>query len=1561
MSNLELRHQNLYFFDKNGEYYNFSYEGVVALTQKPFDWDSVYEDKEGHRYLGKETYYKEDPDNENEYIHCEPEDDWGEDVDGNEVFYYTKSDKWVGEIYLDDVATDLFSTGSILVLEKDKQGNYRLPWKKDEDTFCWIAGFQEDLDDIFLFGYDENYVNYTQTALSQEPDGPDMVRTNFLGIPLSDENTIQHEAAVVNFALCSSEENTFKRTLYIYEANKDYDPVKDDVKENIVALITVYGKTIGEDERFKTICENFGYNIIDTDTIAFEKTNIKEILPDWAIINEKRKEIILEGHNIYPYIGAYKGIINAIKYFGYNELQLREFWRNVDPNSPYYGKYVQTDCINFLSVDNVRFNQPKVTLPSKQYRKTSLFALVYKINDITSGAYDEDDLPLTHENQSYTQEEILIKLFALKRKLEKDFLPLNARIKDIIGEADFFTLNELTNSVGVNVKNNVQVGISPKFTVVNGEKYNELDETIYANLVDLRTFLVEYYNSTSNSVNEAPVTFYDASKKASGLISWWNMFIAPREKYSLIIDDELVCLESIMTKGSGDDNFSIQKLRDTYLAYFKDYSPNLRHTGYWEEGKQPEYLGDVDPLPDNWHFITSFSLNDNKEYSPFESLTPEEKETFKQWNNPEKLPVGALVLLRNTTFDNFIFDNEGNDETIDDMDVTYNELAKGNKYDVLTFGLENFAEYGFNQQGELIDAEEGDKLVMEFPGIEPITYTTQSNDTVNSIMKSIYVKCIENKKEYPELFKNIEFYFNEETNELEAQGIDAYKLKWSINHPLMPSEFEGSVESNMRYSVAVSNRKVSGNPMFAWDNIHKFDTTGIEWTIKKEATDVSPSYYFNSFEEFNDRDIEKYNELPIVLPYIGKYTIEMRLYNMYNHISSLVKKDYLEVVGREVEFSGWYTTQEESNGFEQDEEEKTIEIIEGSNSGQGEDEIEEDLSTRLLNYWSSRAVTPRNNEYTWEKCKDFEIGEYGSPYENAIKPLVTWGEVTPALYEGLDNANIIENNTLDTYDRNGHTSNFQSNGLYSNKGAYIWKNCKCTWNEVFHKSWDTTEETGDIPFYIDIEKDIIGSTEGIQWTGIQDTEVGDYGVARLEWSNPKIKFELQKDFRVRNEIEESYTFEYPLVPDMNLISLYNALSEWLTDTYNIDIERYINVNYVYKENEYADAREVICSDKKLYLEHSDREQDCIHYKVDGRQIIQSNAEENEYTIYYLKQIANVDFEQGIGMLSENDIINRTDGQIPVVNINRLVKINQRPRWKLNGELTEIQDGEMYDAPTDNNGNVITDYIEGLVPWKYYKHLTGKHPDLLNGNPKIWYYTYVDYVNIDLNSENGESTKHINRLIPTLEPVEGATYVITNDINVVLDHNNYTTSYKYLEYPEINDYEYYKVEPCYNYKVVPYVKYSYKPANEQLADPSRVQLVGKYNSQLCDIFDVDVVWDVTMDGTPGYEMSFGLEGTGVLQHNTEIHNPTWNNVNFINSWKKLPKLTRICFTYDKCKILGKRNPTWTFKNITTGTEKVIKSKYGMYLFTEAGDYSITLELYDSNKNKYIATKNYLTII
>ena len=41
---------------------------------------------------------------------------------------------------------------------------------------------------------------------------------------------------------------------------------------------------------------------------------------------------------IWDYIGSYKALINAINFFGYNSLQLYEYYKNVDQSSSLYGK-----------------------------------------------------------------------------------------------------------------------------------------------------------------------------------------------------------------------------------------------------------------------------------------------------------------------------------------------------------------------------------------------------------------------------------------------------------------------------------------------------------------------------------------------------------------------------------------------------------------------------------------------------------------------------------------------------------------------------------------------------------------------------------------------------------------------------------------------------------------------------------------------------------------------------------------------------------------------------------------------------------------------------------------------------------------------------------------------------------------------------------------------------------------------------------------------------------------------------------------------------------------------
>ena len=113
------------------------------------------------------------------------------------------------------------------------------------------------------------------------------------------------KAIQLNFAIRSEmEENTFQRTLLI----------KDKCTEAIIGEFVIYGETIGEDERLKVMTQNMGYNVLESDSSVFRDTNIKELLPNFADVNLKRKEIMMEGHNIYPFIGSYKGLANAIRF-----------------------------------------------------------------------------------------------------------------------------------------------------------------------------------------------------------------------------------------------------------------------------------------------------------------------------------------------------------------------------------------------------------------------------------------------------------------------------------------------------------------------------------------------------------------------------------------------------------------------------------------------------------------------------------------------------------------------------------------------------------------------------------------------------------------------------------------------------------------------------------------------------------------------------------------------------------------------------------------------------------------------------------------------------------------------------------------------------------------------------------------------------------------------------------------------------------------------------------------------------------------------------------------------
>lgn len=381
--------------------------------------------------------------------------------DWNEKFKY-----WEGVIYLPKVSVGLYTNTTIYVLEKfdsaplenmldestidltvdGQEFDYSIfnnsfvfpvaSKKGDEITFKWDR-LNKFVDEFFMFNFDETYILKETSALIYTPnDGPEgntliINRFDEYSIPL-DFNYVS-KALPIHIAFMANEKydaTTYVRTLNMYYNNQ------------VIAKIRFYAETVEEDERLKIWNDNLGYNITPEDTMIFYKSDIKEYRPDYILLNEKRKELMMEGSNIYPYIGSYKAIINAIKFFGYENLNIIEYWRNVNQNDENFGKIYHSSKYSLTHKETLRIGNRNIILPNKDYKKINALALVYSINKPT-GKIDEWELPLVKETFTYTIEEALIKLFALRNKLNKEFMPGTSRIIDIIGEGNYFGIQGL--------------------------------------------------------------------------------------------------------------------------------------------------------------------------------------------------------------------------------------------------------------------------------------------------------------------------------------------------------------------------------------------------------------------------------------------------------------------------------------------------------------------------------------------------------------------------------------------------------------------------------------------------------------------------------------------------------------------------------------------------------------------------------------------------------------------------------------------------------------------------------------------------------------------------------------------------------------------------------------------------------------------------------------------------------------------------------------------------------------------------------------------------------------
>lgn len=407
--------------------------------------------------------------------------------------YDTTLNKWVGQIDMGLISVDLIASYQLFIMEDVEDVNDSIvklthPIKSGEDL-DYVIKFKESVDDIFIYNFAYDVENSIDVLEKSYESYLGLIDADFnLNDNLKSTSDINLNSISINLALWPRTEDSFFNTLLIVDPNNS---------DHVLAEINLYGESEGEDERLTTMLTNLGLDLLPSDVNIFKESDVNEEQVDWILLNRKKKELLLEHSNIFPYMGSYKALINILKYFGYSNVRLKEYWQNIDDTTANFGKFKQIDIAQIFT--NVADYIPKELINSKIWNKTNKFGLFYDIT-IEDSETDDRGTPYTKEVFTFTPDEILIKIFALKKKLQQKFLPINAKIVDIVGEAVLFG----TYSVGHMPTQNVIQFIDEKLDIdlicLNNSGY--IDDLRYLE----RTTEIDILNHTqlelsSNEIN----------------------------------------------------------------------------------------------------------------------------------------------------------------------------------------------------------------------------------------------------------------------------------------------------------------------------------------------------------------------------------------------------------------------------------------------------------------------------------------------------------------------------------------------------------------------------------------------------------------------------------------------------------------------------------------------------------------------------------------------------------------------------------------------------------------------------------------------------------------------------------------------------------------------------------------------------------------------------------------------------------------------------------------------------------------------------------------------------
>ena len=650
-----------------------------------------------------------------------------------------------------------------------------------------------------------------------------------------------------------------------------------------VMEIDFYGQVVGEDERLKVLTNNLGRSFFPKDSDIIRDHDPSEPLPDYLEINEKRKELMVAGEEIFPYIGSYRGLINAIKFFGYQDLRIKEYWLNIrysnasltplqsttsflqeyknqpggysqnilikdvldNPNS---GKYrlVQTYGPNKDGQYVLDVSSPSTLVPTNTYKKTSLFGLYYDINRITDRV-DPYGYPIANDAFMFSQEEVLLKLFALKNRLKETYLPLNARIVDITGEGVYFNVYNTKSWTDSVDRFDIDSGFSVRFS----------PNPDYGFIEDLRAFYVRNSKtsiqipSNYDDVLDLSFSVYGASGDAFSVSGYngYNPTISLQKGKRYVISNTSDSFDLVITKDpflGPSGPYGIQNNGATASnKIFFDVNPNEVGTLYYYSTSNPTNLNGVinllDPPVSDFGNTTD-PLSNGQKYSPSacsSMLGAIEKFYVKKQN-------GEIIELGDNRYD----------------PTPFLDPSTGQEYKV-PVGMPVILELD-------LDRWSWDEMGVNWSSVSL---------PVLGVGDSVYIKGDDTS--------GSDLYIGQVGN---VDSINYSTGVYTITTGIGTSTFdEGSLYASKQNSALLN-----------WSNIDFSNFVDIEWVINKSANQSGSPYNFS----FRGRAIDYYR-LPHFLPYTGKYDITCNVYDSYNFKNVKIDRESIEVAPRTIDIDAW--------------------------------------------------------------------------------------------------------------------------------------------------------------------------------------------------------------------------------------------------------------------------------------------------------------------------------------------------------------------------------------------------------------------------------------------------------------------------------------------------------------------------------------------------------------------------------------------------------------------------------------------------------------------------------